>query len=52
MEDDFEIFPEETDPIPKEQRRDTLRTRFKNLKSNSDRKYSRKFGDLIDDNIT
>jgi hypothetical protein len=52
MEDDFELFPEETDRGPNEQRRDTLRTRFKNLKPYSDHKYSHKFEDLIDDNVT
>lgn len=50
MGDDFELFPDDRNPVPREQRRDTLRTRFKNLKSDS--KYSHKFRDLIDDDIT
>ena len=50
MEDDFDLYPE--DPASNEQRRDTLRMRFKNFKSNSDNKYSHKLRDLIDDNIT
>lgn len=50
MQDDFELFPEERNPVPREQRRDTVRTRFKNPRLNS--KYSHEFGGLIDGDVT
>ena len=46
MENDFELFPEDRNPVPQEQKRDTVITRFKNPKFNS------KFGRLIEDDVT
>ncbi|XP_028413501.1 uncharacterized protein LOC114536338 [Dendronephthya gigantea] len=50
-ENDGEIFPKDRQSDANEQKRDTLRTRFKKLNSNSEKKYSHKLRDLIDDNV-
>ena len=52
IEDDFDVYSHETNPATNEQRRDTLRTRFKNFKSNAESKYSHKLRELVDDDIT
>lgn len=48
---DREIYPKDTHSIRDEQKRDTLGTGLKKLKSNSEKKYSHRLGDLIDENI-
>jgi hypothetical protein len=51
-EEDFDLFPGETEPASNEQRRETVRTQHKDSKFYSNSKYSHKLRDLMDDNIT